>query len=808
MRRAFARVRPAFEDAMSWTLLIGLVLGLGLALFAAWSRRGELRRMQRGVLERERAVRAGSETAQLQHPVVDLTRCMGCGACVRACPEQGVLELVHGQAMVVNATRCTGVSACERECPVGAITVTLTNLETRRDVPAISEDLEAVGTPGLFLAGEVTAHALIKTAIEHGTAVADEVARRSPRRTTPLAALPTARASTVAVASVPSRGRVAELERPFEVALDGTVRVAGSGNEVVRHDDVLDLCVIGAGPAGLACSLQAKKNGLSFVTLDQESGPGGTVAKYPRRKLVLTQPVDLPLYGRLDRDSYSKEELMELWQRIARQEALPIRGGVTFQGLERDVDGTFVVNTNAGAFRARNVCLAMGRRGSPRKLDVPGEDLVKVSYHLVDAASYQGRRILVVGGGDSAVEAAVGLAEQPGNQVLVSYRKESFFRIRLRTEEKLKEALARGNLRLLMQSEVVAIRHDQVDVAIHDGPSVGVVSIPNDDVFVMIGGTPPVEVLERSGVSFDPALREPVAAVTEQGSGLVRALAVALGLAVATLGFAMWHADYYTLPIEARPVSEKFGQLRPSSGLGLWLGFGGAACVLVNLLYLLRRSGTIGAKFGSLRAWMTSHVATGILALLFATLHGGMAPRDTVGGHALWALAVLLVTGAIGRYFYAYVPRAANGRELQLEEAKLRLSRLSQSWDESHKAFVDRARATVARLVEARQWNGSFLGRVGALVGGQRDLRRALDELQVEGRRTGVPQERIHETLSLTREAYRTSLMTAHYEDLRALLNTWRYLHRWVAALMVVLLVLHVVYALAYGSIDVSGGTP
>ena len=158
---------------MSWTLLLGLVSGLGLALLAIVSRRRELAGMERAVLERDRAVRQGSAQAQLRHPVVDLTRCLGCGTCVAACPEDGVLELVHGQAMVVNGARCVGHSACERECPVGAITVTLQNLEERRDIPVVDERLEAIGSPGLFLAGEVTAHALIKTAIEHGTAVAE-----------------------------------------------------------------------------------------------------------------------------------------------------------------------------------------------------------------------------------------------------------------------------------------------------------------------------------------------------------------------------------------------------------------------------------------------------------------------------------------------------------------------------------------------------------------------------------------------------------------------------------------------------------
>ncbi|MGQ0614485.1 MAG: NAD(P)-binding domain-containing protein [Planctomycetaceae bacterium] len=740
---------------MSWTLLVALVLALGILLGAALARRAELARMRRALADRERAVRQGSAAAQLLHPVVDLSRCLGCATCVAVCPEEGVLELVHGQAMVVNGARCVGHAVCEGECPVGAITVTLGDAAGRTDLPALTEGLEAVGSPGLFLAGEVTAAALIKSAIEQGVAVAAEVARRA-------------------------------------------------GADGASTNGTLDLCIVGSGPAGLACSLEAKRLGLRFVTLDQEQGVGGTVAKYPRRKLVLTQPVDLPLHGRLARTTYTKEELVTLWRDIAARHRLPIEAGETVTALHRDAEGAYAVETAARHWKARHVCLALGRRGAPRRLGVPGEDLAKVATSLLDAHSYRDRRLLVVGGGDSAVETALALAEQPGNEVTLSYRKESFFRIRSRNEQRLKEAVAQKRLEVLFGSEVRAIRPEEVELVFTAGPEPRTRTIANDEVFVMAGGVPPMELLARAGVSFDPALRTAPPLPGERGTGILPALAAGFATALVALAWALAHRDYYGLAAALRPAHDKHPMLRPGRGVGLALGIAAGAMILLNLLYLARRSPRLRFRLGSLRLWMTSHVATGILALVCALLHGAMAPRDTPGGHALTALLVLFVTGAIGRYLYAYVPRAANGRELELAEVKARLARLSDGREEER--FGVHAMAEVAQLTEARQWRGSFLGRVLGLLTGQRALRRMLARLAAAGRKEGVPEGRIRRTLHLAREAHKAALAAAHYEDLRAVLGSWRYLHRWIALLMVLLVALHVAHALLYGF--ASGGTP
>lgn len=732
---------------LSWGILIAVCAALALAVFA---RRRELVATSRSIAERRSAIERGSHKARLLYPQVDLTRCIGCGLCVEACPEEGVLEIVHGQALVVHGARCVGHARCAPACPVGAIALTFADLQERRDLPVLSEQLESTATPGLFLAGEVTGFALVRTAIAHGVAVANEAARR-----------------TLRARSVP--------------------------------DGVHDLVIVGAGPAGLACALQAKVRELDYVVLEQDE-LGGTVAKYPRRKLVMTQPVELPLVGVLDRAEYTKEELIELWRDAAHGQALPIRTGIVLDGVDRDADGLFVVRTNRGEWRARYVCLALGRRGTPNKLGVPGEQTPKVLYSLLDAQSYQGRKILVVGGGDSAVEAALGLAEQPGNLVSLSYRREAFARIKPRNEARLLEAVQAGRLTTLMGSEVESIEEREVRLKVSERGAQRQVVLDNDEVFILAGGKPPFELLEQCGVSFDPSQRKDVAPLAESGPGFARALLVALVLALAALAWVTWFGDYYGLSLLARIDSPWHARLKPAGSIGLPLGVLATALIAFNLAYLARRGELFGLRWGSLQRWMTSHVVTGVLALLFALLHGAMAPRETVGGRALAALAVLVGTGAIGRYFYAFVPRAANGRELALEELHARLATLSAEWDRGNRDFGARVRRALEELTASGRWSGSFVMRLVALVHSQRQLRASIERLVREGREEGLPPDQLDELASLARRAHRAALMASHFEDLRALMASWRYFHRWVALFMVLVLVLHIVTALRYAS--------
>jgi len=752
-----------------WFLLSTVVLGLATALGVIAARRASRNSLRDTLAERDKARATGSHKARLQHPHIDLSRCIGCGTCVAACPEDGVLELVHGQAVVVHGARCVGHGRCAAECPVGAIALTLGDVSDRRDLPVLRENRESAHVPGLFLAGEVTGYALVRTAILHGTAAADEAARR---------------ARLVAAPSILRQAR----PEP-----GGGVAVA----EVAAPASALDLVIVGAGPAGIACSLRAKELGLAFTTIEQDE-LGGTVAKYPRRKLVMTQPVVLPLVGRLSRTSYTKEELIELWQRVTREHELPIRHGEQFTRVEQLPGGTLRVHTQREHFDALSVVLALGRRGTPRRLGVPGEELSKVAYSLLDAHSYQGRRILVVGGGDSAVEAALGLAEQPGNHVAISYRKDAFFRLKSRNEARLQEALRDGSLVALLGSEVLAIAPDSVGLRLRDGTTT---SLENDEVFVFAGGTPPTEVLEASGISLDPSQREEQPVLAEQGTGLVPALCVALGLAVSVLVWVLVHADYYLASGVERPHHPDHEWLGPTGTFGLACGIGAVALALANITYLARRSSRFAWIPGSLRAWMTSHVVTGIGALLLVLVHSAMAPRWTVGGYAAWAMAFLVLTGAIGRYLYSFVPRAANGRELELGEVQSQLTALSAEWDRGRGGFAEALRLEVERVVIEERWNGTLGARIAALVTNQRAAGKRIARLRASAAAEGIASDQIERMTELALRAQRMALMASHYEDLRAILASWRWFHRWAALFMFLIAGWHVYLAVRYARI-------
>jgi hypothetical protein len=282
---------------------------------------------------------------------------------------------------------------------------------------------------------------------------------------------------------------------------------------------------------------------------------------------------------------------------------------------------------------------------------------------------------------------------------------------------------------------------------------------------------------------------------------LLPALATALVLSLVLVAWAWSQRDYYSASQAQRPLMSEHEWLRPGGAFGLACGIGGSLLILANLAYLLRRNWLTGLP-GSLTLWMTSHVATGVLALLLILAHAAMAPRNTVGGHALMALAALLVTGAIGRYFYAFVPRAANGRELALHELNQQLAEESADWDRFGRGFGEQARERIRFLVNSGKWKGGVLRRLLALLSTQSAAKEVVRQLRREGREHGLSDDQIERLSALARRAYATALASARYEDLRGLLNSWRYFHRWVAMLMVLLALAHIWIALQYGRLS------
>ncbi len=420
-----------------------LVYLLPLLLIVAW----RLRRQQLQHASSLAALRENQQAGLLEpaslHPVIDPLKCMGCGSCVSACPEGNVLGLIAGKAQLVNPTHCIGHSACKTACPFEAITLVFGSETRGVDIPTVKPNFET-NLPGIFIAGELGGMGLIRNAVEQG-----------------------------------------------RQALESIRKYPGVGSS---PDGLLDVLIVGAGPAGFSASLGAKEHGLKYVTVEQET-LGGTVSHFPRGKLVMTAPVKLPIVGAVSFTETTKESLLAFWQDVEQRAGLKINYRERLEDIVGR-DGNYLVKTSRHVYRTRTVLLAIGRRGTPRKLGVPGEELSKVVYRLIDAEQYAGRRVLVVGGGDSALEAATSIAEQPDTEVTLSYRSEAFSRAKEKNRRKVERAKAAGRLKVLFKSNVTEISDKQVALE-QEGARI---SLLNDAVIVSAGGVLPTPFLQKIGI--------------------------------------------------------------------------------------------------------------------------------------------------------------------------------------------------------------------------------------------------------------------------------------------------------------------
>ncbi len=412
-----------------------LVLVLYLSHYRRLNRRGHERLHE----ARESGL---TEPASI-HPVIDLTKCCGSGACVKACPEKA-LSLINGKAVLTDPTHCIGHGACLEACPVEAIQLVFGTEKRGMDIPFVSPSFET-NVSNIFIAGELGGMGLIRKAAVQGKQAIDSIVKKK------------------------------------------------------NKDNELDVVIIGAGPAGLSASLAAKEQQLKYITIEQEDSLGGAIYKYPRNKVAMTQPVQLPIVGQVEMYDISKEELLGFWLRILKEQKLDVNFNERMETIIKTTNG-YEVKTSKATYQAANVLLAIGRQGTPRKLDVPGEDQSKVIYRLIDPEQFKGKHVLVVGGGDSALEAAITISEQPGTTVTLSYRSEAFGRVKPKNREKLQQAEAKKQLRVELKSGVKEILADTVKIELATKETI---EIPNEAVIICAGGILPTPLLKEIGVMVE-----------------------------------------------------------------------------------------------------------------------------------------------------------------------------------------------------------------------------------------------------------------------------------------------------------------
>ncbi|PKP53560.1 MAG: 4Fe-4S ferredoxin [Bacteroidetes bacterium HGW-Bacteroidetes-1] len=386
------------------------------------------------------------------HPVVDVNSCIKTGACILACPEKDILGIRNGKATTINASHCIGHGACFHACPTEAITLCIGTEKRGVELPHVSQNFET-NVQRIYIAGELGGMGLIKNAVEQGRQAVENIADAIKKDT----------------------------NTPY------------------------DLIIVGAGPAGISASLTARKHNLRFITLEQDT-LGGTVFTFPRSKIVMTSAMDLPLFGKVKLEETSKTELLDLWNRALSKNEIAIHENSKVESIVNEKQHYLVSTLNGDQFQATAVLLAIGRRGTPRKLNVPGEQNEKVAYRLLEPEDIIKKHILVVGGGDSAIESALLLADQ--NKVTISYRSENFSRLKPKNREKIQDAIKNGLVDVRFNTNVKLIEKEFV--TLEDALSLEVIQLKNDLVYIFAGGELPTQFLQKAGITITKKFGEAI----------------------------------------------------------------------------------------------------------------------------------------------------------------------------------------------------------------------------------------------------------------------------------------------------------
>ena len=438
------------EVALENTIIYSAVILLCLVIVFIYLRKQK--RITKSTMAKiKKAEELGLHEPVSLHPVVNSNSCIGTGACIAACPEKDILGLVNGKARPVNASRCVGHSACFNACPTEAITLCIGSEKRGVDLPHVSPTFES-NIRGIYIAGELGGMGLIKNAVAQGQQAVNNLSK----------------------------------------------------NLTKSKSEIYDLIIVGAGPAGISAALAAKKNKLKFLILEQDS-LGGTVFNFPRKKIIMTSPMDLPLRGKVKLKETNKTELLELWKGVLNEYQISVQENTKVEGIEHKDDHFAVTSKEVKQWETQSVLLALGRRGSPRKLNVPGEVSEKVAYRLLEPEHIQDKNILVVGGGDSAIESALMLADH--NQVTISYRSGVFNRIKPGNKERISEAENSGKVKILYNTTVNSIEDHRVVINTQDSDTL---SLENDLVYIFAGGELPTQFLKKVGLDITKKFGEAV----------------------------------------------------------------------------------------------------------------------------------------------------------------------------------------------------------------------------------------------------------------------------------------------------------
>jgi thioredoxin reductase/NAD-dependent dihydropyrimidine dehydrogenase PreA subunit/thiosulfate reductase cytochrome b subunit len=745
----------------------GLIFSVSFAFVAvliAVVRQWRTRRLEQRSADRVEQLReAGIIVPPTLHPVIDPNRCISSTTCTRICPQgNDVIGLIGGRGTLVDPSMCIGHGRCAAECPMDAIRLVFGTSERGVDIPHLKSTFET-NVPGLYITGELGGMGLIANAIRQ------------------------------------AKSGMLNLKESL------------SNNPPMTSEGIADVVIIGAGPAGLTSALAAQEYKLNYRWLEQESIFGGSLLHFPRGKIVMTATVDMPLLGRVHSKTMKKEEMVLLWENAICNHGLKLESGVTVTAISKNGD-IFDVQTNLGTVQGRKVMLCIGRRGSPRKLGVPGEETDKVFYSLREPEVFAGERVLIVGGGDSAIEAACQLAEQTDAKVTLSYRSAAISRAKPENRARFNQLVQSGLIKAIYNSEVTAIQPDNVTLTMNGQTY----SLPNDKVLIFAGGLLPINFLQKAGIHFERhfgeeterhqqldehEIFEEIKKQRRKAGGIERDrrhdrtgwwIALFATMLIAAIFFAGSHY-YLSLLIGNGKIDTK--SIFHSSGfIGHGIGILAMVFMLMNLTYFLRKEFKVMQHMGPIQSWMTLHMGSGLLAGALVVLHSTLVTNNLFAVFLYTSLAIVIITGVIGRYIFSFIPLDPRGRPLTRASLKAIHDRMENDYDKEFKGLSSlKELKRVLQDEESNEPAPSLLGSALGLVSRWPKNYMKLILLSRSAKKEIKDPEEVERFITYGRELLGLAFEMEYLPHLKKILGGWRAGHGILAILMIFLVIAHVV---------------